>query len=152
MSGDARQRALAYVERHNVLTLATAGPEGPWAAAVFYASEGLRFVFLSSATTRHARNVAANPRVAATIQEDYRDWAEIKGVQLEGEARRLDGDERQRAVALYARKFPVAGQDAPEPIARALERVDFYELVPLRLYFIDNSRGFGHRDEFAVRE
>lgn len=133
------------------MTLATAGPDGPWAAALFYASEGFRLIFLSAATTRHARNVAAHPRVSAAIQEDYRDWQEIKGVQLEGDVRRLEGDAREAAVALYARKFPIAGERAPEPIVRALARVEFYALVPARLYFIDNSRGFGHRDEVPLQ-
>ena len=33
-----REKALAYLAAHNVMTLATTGPEGPCAAAVFYAS------------------------------------------------------------------------------------------------------------------
>jgi hypothetical protein len=152
LSDDARQRALDYVERHNVMTLATSGPDGPWAAALFYASEGFRLIFLSAASTRHARNLAAQPRVAATIQEDYRDWQEIKGIQLEGDVRRLLGAEREAAIALYARKFPITGARASEPIARALARVDFYALSPVRLYFVDNSRGFGHRDQVPLEE
>jgi hypothetical protein len=35
-----REDALSYLEAHNVATLATNGPEGPWAAAVFYANTG----------------------------------------------------------------------------------------------------------------
>jgi hypothetical protein len=35
-----RDDALSYLEAHNVATLATNGPEGPWAAAVFYANTG----------------------------------------------------------------------------------------------------------------
>ena len=42
MSDDARARALAYVAGHHVMTLATQGPDGPWAAAVFYAADGFR--------------------------------------------------------------------------------------------------------------
>jgi len=150
LSDDARRRALAYIERHNVMNLATVGPDGPWAAALFYANDGFRLIFLSAATTRHARNVAAHPRVAATIQEDYRDWQEIKGVQLEGDVHRLEAAQRDAAIALYARKFPITGERTPEPIARALARVDFYELFPIRLYFVDNSRGFGHRDDVPL--
>lgn len=143
----ARQRALDYLAAHNVTTLATAGPEGPWAAAVFYASDGFRLTFLSAASTRHARQLAADPRVAATVQEDYRDWPSIRGVQLEGTARLLEGEAREAARARYAAKFPIVGPAALEPIARALLRVSWYELLPTRVYFIDNSRGLGHRDE-----
>ena len=61
---------------------ATRGPEGPWAAAVFYANTGFALYFLSSPTSRHGRNIGGNAKAAATIQEDYSDWREIKGIQL----------------------------------------------------------------------
>jgi len=50
---------------------------------------------------------------------------------------------------LYGRKFPLVGSRGklPVAIAAALQRVRWYRLEPQRLYFIDNSRGFGHRDE-----
>lgn len=38
-------------------------------------------------------NLAHDPRVAVTIQEDYSDWLEIKGVQLEGVASEISGAE-----------------------------------------------------------
>ena len=148
MSDDARARALAYVADHHVVTLATYGPQGVWAAAVFYAADGFRLVFLSAGHTRHAQNIAAAPRVAAAIQEDYADWPAIRGVQLEGTARPLIGEERAAAMTLYAARYPFLRQ-APPALAAALERVNWYELRPERLYFVDNSLGFGHRDEIA---
>ena len=33
------QAVADYLGGHHVMTLATCGPEGPWAAAVFYASD-----------------------------------------------------------------------------------------------------------------
>jgi len=139
-----------YLAGHNVVTLATQGPEGPWAAAVFYASEGSSLVFLSSPGSRHCRNLALDARCAATIQEDYSDWSSIKGIQLEGRVRELQGEERERAQRLYAAKFPVAvPADAPPAVREALARVHWYRLQAERLYFIDNSKGFGRREEFA---
>jgi hypothetical protein len=44
----------AYLAGHHVMTLATQGGEGPWAAAVFYASDGASLIFLSAPNTRHA--------------------------------------------------------------------------------------------------
>lgn len=148
---DRREEALAYLANHHVMTLATTGPDGPWAAAVFYVSEGFELTFLSASSTRHATDLAADPRSAAAIHEDYSDWPDIKGVQLEGRVRRLTGKDRITAIARYARKFPVVGPDqAPELIRAALERVTWYRLVPDRCFFIDNSRGFGHRDEIPL--
>lgn len=152
MSEGLRERAQDYLREHHVMTLATAGAEGPWAAAVFYVSDGFTLFFLSSPTSRHSRALASSPRVAATIQEDYADWPQIKGVQLEGIAWEISGEEEARARKLYGEKYPVVGRlaQAPAAIVKALARVRWYKLVPERVYFIDNSAGFGHRDEIPL--
>lgn len=151
--GTSRERAQAYLAAHHVMTLATGGEEGPWAAAVFYVHEGWALYFLSAPTSRHARAIAQSARVSAAIQEDYSDWKEIKGVQLEGIATRLSGDEEERVRSLYAAKFPLLrnAADAPGAIAAALKKVGWYRLSPQRVYFIDNSVAFGHRDEIDLR-
>ena len=83
---DAPARLRDYLRRHAVMTLATTGPEGAAAAAVFYACDGEDLLFLSAPGTLHARNLVADPRVAATVQDDVEDWAQIQGVQLRGRA------------------------------------------------------------------
>ncbi len=142
-----RKQVLDYLGCHNVMTLATVGPGGPWAAAVFYVNDGLRLFFLSSPRTRHCENLAASSRVAATIQEDYRDWPEIKGIQLEGHVAPVDDDELAHVRALYGAKYPVIGKiaEAPASIVAALAKVRWYALTPDALYFIDNSVGLGNR-------
>jgi uncharacterized protein YhbP (UPF0306 family) len=144
-----RERVLAYLRAHHVATLATHGPDGPWAAAVFYASDGFELCFLSSPSSRHCRNLASSARVAATVQEDYADWREIRGVQLEGTVTELAGADERSARALYGEKFRFV-RGPVGVIAQALEKVRWYRLTPERLYFVDNSRGFGHRDEIAL--
>lgn len=141
-----------YLQRHHVMTLATCGAGGPWAAAVFYVSVGPVLYFLSSPTSRHCRDLAANPRCAATVQQDTGEWQRIQGVQLEGLAVELPGDEERLARLHYARKFPLVGQPehAPAPIAAALAKVRWYRLQPTQLHFIDNSRGFGQREAVAL--
>ena len=151
--GTLRQRVQAYLAAHHVMTLATGGDEGLWAAAVFYVHEDWALYFLSAPTSRHSRNIAHSARVSATIQEDYSDWREIKGVQLEGAAARLPGGEEDRIRGLYAAKFPLLRNtaDAPGAIAAALKKVGWYRLDPQRAYFIDNSVAFGHREEIDLR-
>ena len=149
MTGEPRRRAHAYLRAHHVMTLATQGSAGPWAAAVFYASDGFTLYFLSAPSTRHCTAIAATARVAATIQEDYTDWPQIRGIQLEGTARELAGADAERARRLYGEKYPLLGNlaQAPAAITAALAKIRWYRLVPERQYFIDNSVGFGHRDE-----
>lgn len=147
-----RQRVAAYLREHHVMTLATHGSGGVWAAAVFYVNDGYNLLFLSSPTSRHCRNLLDSPRVSVTIQQDYADWPEIKGVQLEGIAGEIRGEEVQRARRLYGEKFPVIHglAQASIALATAMEKVCWYEVVPDRLYFIDNSAGFGHRDAIEL--
>lgn len=147
---DTRSLALDYLNSHHVLTLATHGSEGLWAAAVFYASAGFDLYFLSAGHTRGtARNIATSPHVAATIQEDYADWSAIKGIQLEGAVRLLAGREREGAIATYTKKFSFLAQPVAA-VEAALSRVNWYCLSPSRLYFVDNHRGFGKRDEVEL--
>ena len=148
---DRRGEALAYLESHHVMTLATSGEEGPWAAAVFYVNDGFTLYFLSSPRSRHGGDLAADAHCAAAMHEDYPDWPDIKGIQLEGSVRRLSGADRLAAIARYAKKFPVVRPDrAPELIRAALDRIAWFELVPERCYLIDNTKGFGHRDEIPL--
>ncbi len=148
----ANERALAYLASHHVATLATSDDESPWASAVFYVNSGYELFFLSAPATRHCANLARNSRVAATVQEDYDDWPKIKGVQLEGTARELAGAEEAAARKLYGEKYAIVGKlaQAPAFIVKALAKVRWYKITPTRAYFIDNSVGFGHRDEIDL--
>ena len=147
-----RRRIEAFLEARNVMTLATVGPEGPWAAAVFYASDGLELYFVSAPGSRHCRDLEAGSAVAATIHTDCSDWRDVKGVQLKGTAERLAGPGRIRAVRRYGTKFPVVRNLAAVPvqIAMALRRSAWYRIVPRRIRLIDNSRGLGHKDELVL--
>ena len=91
---DRRDRALDYLAAHRVMNLATCGPDGPWVAAVFYVSDGFNLYFVSSPLSRHGRNLELHPEVAATVNEDYPGWREIKGVQLEGTAGQVAATEQ----------------------------------------------------------
>ena len=115
---------------------------------MFYARAGDSLYFLSSPSSRHCRNLAQDPRCAATIQADVSDWTKIKGVQLEGRATEITGEDESRARQRYGEKFPVVGRlaSAPAAIVQALAKVRWYRLQAERLYFIDNSLGFGHRE------
>ena len=140
-----RDKALAYLAAHNVMTLAT---QSVWAAAVFYANEGFDLYFVSSPASRHARDLAAEPRVAAAIHEDYRDWRAIQGIQLSGTVERLEGTERDAALDCYRAKFGFLAS-APVPVLEALGKAACYRLTPAEVYFIDNTAGFGTRTQIS---
>jgi len=147
-----RSQALAYLETHNVMTLATSGPDGAWAAAVFYANRDFTLYFVSSPQSRHARDIARESRVAAAIHEDYREWPAIQGIQLSGKVERLEGAARDAALACYRKKFGFLSNPsaALAPVLAALGKAACYQLTPSELFFIDNAAGFGQRSSIAI--
>jgi uncharacterized protein YhbP (UPF0306 family) len=152
-----RQRILRYLETHNTMTLATSTEDVPWAATVFYASDELRLYFFSAPDSRHCQNLAANPRVAVTIQEDYKDWQKIKGIQLEGNVSMVDSlAGKAKAMTVYARKYPEVIKVFTNPASgvfyKAFLKVKFYCVTPHKVFFIDNEEGFGKRQELTVAE
>lgn len=155
MADELKQQVISYMEDHNTMTLSTCQADMPWAATVFYASESLSLYFFSAPDSRHCQNISANPRVALTIQEDYRDWQKIKGIQLEGKVVLFDSaSEKARATAVYARKYPeiikIFSNPASGAFHRAFQKVKFYCVIPERVFYIDNEQGFGKRQELLL--
>ncbi len=150
MSEDLRRQVLTYLKTHNVMTLATAGPDGPWAAALFYVNDGFDLYWLSDPDTRHSLDIAHNPQASVAVHEDYRDWRTIQGIQMEGSAE-LVGTIIQaiRPMRLYVAKYPFLGdlRNPPPALAKAIATTRVYRFTPGRVYFIDNTKGLGHREE-----
>lgn len=151
---EVKKAILAYLSEHNAMTLATASENVPWAAPVFYVNDGFDLYFLSKPEARHSQNLMKNPRAAAAIHGDPWDWRKVKGLQIEGEVKVLDGpDDMSRAVKLYVAKFPylrafLASSQAF--LGVSLQEVRFYKLVPYKIRLIDNEKGFGHREEYIL--
>ncbi|MGH7855351.1 MAG: pyridoxamine 5'-phosphate oxidase family protein [Candidatus Binatia bacterium] len=157
MSGELKQQVLDYLHSHNTMTLATCAGDIPWGATVFYASDDLQLYFFSSPEARHSLNLSANSRVAVTIQEDYKDWRAIKGIQLEGTVMLVDGViEKAKAMAVYARKYADVIKLFTDPSSgifhKAYLKVKFYRVVPERVFFLDNEQGFGKRQELDLND
>lgn len=153
-----RAAVLRYLAEHNTVSLATQGPEGLWASTVFYVNVDLNLYYLSEPKTRHVQNVLGNANIAATINEDYKDWTQIKGIQLEGASAEVTGKrELARVLAAYVKKYPfVAHFLSPGQLltgmkvaGRAMD-IRLYRVTPVRLLFIDNQRGFSNRQEIRL--
>jgi len=125
---------------------------------VFYANVGTDLYFLSEPKTRHCQNLLADARVAGTINEDYRDWQQIKGIQLEGRAVEVTGKlELARALAAYLGKYPFVKQFlSPGQFLQGVQiagksfDIRLWRLRPDRLYYLDNARGFSNRQELPL--
>lgn len=149
MTSALAQEIAAFLAAHHVLSLATIGSAEPHAVNLFYACDGLALVWLSDPETRHSRELEANNRVAATVAPDYSDFATIKGVQIAGTARRIVAeDERGRYLALLELRYSFLRElrGGTPQLRQAHAQSAVYRLEPRRMVFIDNTKGFGHKE------
>lgn len=130
----ARSRLLLDTARF--VTLSTVDAAGdPWASTVNYVARPgpLRLVWYSMREARHSVNIAAHPRVAASIfRTDLGEDAlfGLDGVQLTGVCRAIPADELPEASAYwYEHNFP-------DPAVRA----DW--MLPLTEFCADGPRRF----------
>lgn len=154
MNDRLRADILAYLAEHHVMTLGTSAEGAPWTAAVFYASDGLTLYFFSDPKSRHCANLKHNPAASAAIHRNYEDWRAIRGLQMEGRVEELPALEIPAAMNVYASKFPFVKEFlTPQglfQIGGKMIGAKFYKFVPARVYLLDNSKGFSHREEFVV--
>ena len=131
-----------YLKGHNTLTLATVAPGNkPLAHTVEYVSDNTTVYFATSKSTRKIRDILQNQNVAFTVDEDYKDWLTIQGVQMEGIAKVLSvKEEIDQAASLYIGKYPFVAQFPPNP------EMVFVKIVPAEGSFLDYTKGFTHRD------
>ncbi len=143
MSADLKKVISSYMEAHFYLSLATINslnPKQPHVSSVVYVNDGLDLYFGTSATTQKFSNLTTNSKVAVTIDEYTTDWAELKGVQIEGEAQVVKEDMAAFVYGIYAEKFPVVKTLPAMPDSR------FVKITPRKVWMLDYSKGFGYRD------
>ncbi len=139
---------LDLLKSHNIMSLATVRSDGfPQATTVVYANDGLALYFACDLDSQKARNIARSGKVSLTINHDYEDWNQIRGLSIGGRARLLTRPaDRRRAWKALAAKFPaMAEMTEDERAEAALVRVD-----PRVISVIDYQRGFGHTDLVEV--
>ncbi len=155
-SDQLRSEILEYLRTHNTLTIACCEGDCPWAAAVFYASDGFDLYFFSNPASRHGVHISANQHVSATIHEDYSQWKDIRGIQLEGRASKVRSPKLKiRGWEVYRNKFPFVDEFFSEgPFRKIVEAklsgICLYRIVPQAIWYLDNSKGFGHREMLSL--
>jgi uncharacterized protein YhbP (UPF0306 family) len=152
MDDERAHRFLAFLDAHHVMSLATAGPDGPHAANLFYARDGFALVWVSDPTSRHSLHVEGGAPVAATVAPDCADFQHARGVQIAGHAQRIT-DARERALArgLLETRYPFLRMaEMPGEVRDAYARADVYRLAPIRMVMIDNRRGFAAKETLEL--
>ena len=81
-----------------------------------------------------------------TIYPDLWDWAEIRGLQIEGQAAAVtDSPLRDRVLRQYRRKFPL-----PVSLDSRIASSTLYRLTPHWMRWLDNRVSFSYKREFSL--
>jgi uncharacterized protein YhbP (UPF0306 family) len=153
MDAQIAARIFAFLDAHHVMSLATCGGKGPHAASVFYVRDGPALLWVSDPMSRHSVELAADPRVAATVAPDCADMDDVRGVQIAGHAQAVAGElQRTHAHRLFEARYPCVKRLLSAGSSHdLLAEMQFYRLEPERMTLIDNSRGFGHKEQIHLR-
>jgi len=133
--------------QESTMTLATSGVGGePHAAAVFFATdEDMRLYFFSDPESQHGQDLLRDPRAGISFYPQNQDWQGIRGVQMRGEVRQVKkGLQWESAWGVYAAKFPFVRE-----LKAIVSQNSLYVFVPNWVRLVDNTRGFGFKQEWT---
>ncbi|MFJ2172568.1 pyridoxamine 5'-phosphate oxidase family protein [Streptomyces sp. NPDC101062] len=102
-------RSEFLIENARFTTLATHGPDGPWASTVNYVPlrEPLRLLWYSLRRARHSHNIETDPRISGSIYLTGLPGFGLDGAQFTATARAVEPDELDELSSwYYERNFP----------------------------------------------
>ena len=86
-----KTQILDFLKQHQLMTIATQGPEHPWIASVYYSFDNdLNLYFLSNPKTLHCTHIHHNHQVAVSIADSHQKASDLKkGLQIYGHAKQI---------------------------------------------------------------
>jgi PPOX class probable F420-dependent enzyme len=145
-----RQKILALLDQHRIMTIATLRPDGwPQATTVGYANDGFTLYFLCGTDSQKAANLARDDRVSLTIDHDTTDLTAISGLSMAAHAQAVeDRAEAEKILGMLAQKYP---EQASLPVEMpSAEDVRIFRVTPTVISVLDYAKGFGHTDLVTV--
>lgn len=146
MTDEIRQKILALLDQHRIMTVATLRPDGwPQATTVGYVNEGLTLYFLCGLDSQKARNLAQDDRLSLTIDHDTADLMAITGLSMAARAHAVDDRaEAKKVLRMLPLKYPEA-QPLPMKMPSP-DEVRVFRVTPSVISVLDYTQGFGHTD------
>jgi nitroimidazol reductase NimA-like FMN-containing flavoprotein (pyridoxamine 5'-phosphate oxidase superfamily) len=146
MDDEIRQKILALLDQHRIMTVATLRPDGwPQATTVGYVNEGLTLYFLCGLDSQKARNLAQDDQISLTIDHDTADLMAITGLSMAARVHAVvDRAEAEKVLRMLPLKYPEA---KPLPMKMpGPDEVRLFRVTPLVISVLDYTQGFGHAD------
>jgi len=146
MNEQIKEKILALLDQHRIMTIATLRPDGwPQATTVGYVNEGLTLYFICGLESQKAANLARDDRVSITIDHDTSNLMSIAGLSMAAHAQPVtDRAEAERILHRLPLKYPeqvALPMPMPSP-----EEIRIFRVTPTVISVLDYSKGFGHTD------
>lgn len=142
---DLKRITREILDQAYILSLGTVDENGPWVSdLVFVYDDNFNIYWLSLPDTRHSQAIEKNPQVSASVTISYKQGEDNIGLQLEGFARKIEGDILEIATKhLLKRKKP-----APKKEGEIFEaNQSWYKLKPTKIQIIyEPLWGFEKKD------
>lgn len=119
---DVRQLIQEYLSKAQMMHIATSHDNHPWAATTYFAADiDMNLYWMSKASRRHSQEISKNSKVARTIVLPHNYGEKVRGIQFEGEARELKGDDLQAGRNIFSSRYWIVGDTAglnsdPDPL------------------------------------
>lgn len=127
---DLRKLIQEYLIQTHMLHLATLHDNQPWSATVYFANDvDFNLYWLSSANTRHSNYIEKNSKVSGTIVLPHTYGDKIRGLQIQGTARKLKDAEEEQGFNVFKSKFWVVEQPG--------DTHSCYQLKPTSIFLND---------------
>ena len=135
---------LDILQAVQLCSIASVGPEheGHISTAYFCYTKHLDIYFVSDPATKHAQNLARDPRVAVAVFSTDQQWgAPLRGLQFFGQCRLASAIESPKALATHAARFHAYDEyiKALNPLERAKSPYRFYRFCPTSVKVLDES-------------
>jgi nitroimidazol reductase NimA-like FMN-containing flavoprotein (pyridoxamine 5'-phosphate oxidase superfamily) len=143
MTNDIRQKIIQFMKKCSECTIATVSSQGqPSASTVFFRNVEMDIYFNTGKDSQKVRDITGNSRVALVMQETGAvptSDLDIKGIQYFGKAAILSDEETGEVPKGVLARHKAFNSAMPGKSV-------IVKVTPLKVYLIDYSRGFRHRD------
>jgi nitroimidazol reductase NimA-like FMN-containing flavoprotein (pyridoxamine 5'-phosphate oxidase superfamily) len=140
---DLKEEVLDYLSKRKFLTLATSSKSGePLTHPIAYINIGENIYFSTNKNSRKVKNIEKNPNIAFSVYDETEHLDEIRLVQMEGKASKINNEkEIEGILEQLQKKFPAMTYI---PID---SDVTVIKITPTNGYFSDYNKRFGHRNK-----
>lgn len=129
-----------YLKKQHVLSLCCSFDDDIWCANCFYVfdEKEVAFYLMTSTESRHSKLMLNNHLVAGTVNGQPKNISLIKGIQYKGVISLLAEENKNDALSLYTKRFPIA-----KIKSQPLWKIEISELK-----FTNNVLGFGKKSDW----